>query len=184
MDVDALRAASVKAAGDVRALKAAGAPPADVQAAVAALQASRAALDAAVAAAGAEGDAHKWRVNKKALDDTLARRMFVVPSFEIHGGVAGLFDYGPPGAALKENLLALWRQHFVLEDNMLQIECTTLTPHAVLKASGHVDKFEDLMVKCTKSGECYRADKLLEDNIENLLKVRMATRACERARAR
>ena len=54
---------------------------------------------------------------------------------------------------------------------MLQIECTTLTPYSVLKASGHVDKFEDLMVKDTKTGECYRADKLLEDVIENLLKT-------------
>lgn len=108
-------------------------------------------------------------MNKKALDDTLARRMFVVPSFEIHGGVAGLYDYGPPGAALKENVLAAWRQHFVLEDNMLQIECTTLTPHAVLKTSGHVDRFEDLMVKDTKNGECYRADKLLEDAVEAAL---------------
>jgi glycyl-tRNA synthetase len=95
--------------------------------------------------------------------------MFVVPAFEIHGGVAGLYDYGPPGCALKENILQLWRQHFVLEDNMLQIECTTLTPYSVLKASGHVDRFEDLMVKDVKTGECYRADKLLEDFIENLL---------------
>ncbi len=54
---------------------------------------------------------------------------------------------------------------------MLQIECTTLTPYPVLKASGHVDKFEDLMVKDTKTGECFRADKLLEDFIENLLKA-------------
>lgn len=108
-------------------------------------------------------------MNKRALEDTLARRMFVVPAFEIHGGVAGLYDYGPPGCSLKENILSLWRQHFILEDNMLQIECTTLTPYPVLKASGHVDKFEDLMVKDTKTGECYRADKLLEDVIEHKL---------------
>jgi glycyl-tRNA synthetase len=108
-------------------------------------------------------------VNKRALDDCLTRRMFVVPAFEIHGGVAGLYDYGPAGCALKENLLALWRQHFVLEDSLLQIECTTLTPYNVLKASGHVDKFEDLMVKDVKTGDCYRADKLLEDFIDNLL---------------
>lgn len=95
--------------------------------------------------------------------------MFVVPAFEIHGGVGGLYDYGPPGCAVKENILQLWRQHFILEDGLLQIECTTLTPHPVLKASGHVDKFEDLMVKDTKTGECYRADKLLEDFIDNLL---------------
>lgn len=47
----------------------------------------------------------KWKVDKKALDECVLRRMFVVPAFEIHGGVAGLYDYGPPGAALKENLL-------------------------------------------------------------------------------
>jgi glycyl-tRNA synthetase len=95
--------------------------------------------------------------------------MIVVPSFEIHGGVSGLFDYGPPGCALKENVVSLWRQHFIMEDNLLQIECTTLTPYPVLKASGHVDKFEDLMVKDLKTGECFRADKLLEDFIDNLL---------------
>jgi hypothetical protein len=53
----------------------------------------------------------------------------------------------------QENLLALWRQHFILEDNMLQIECTTLTPYPVLKASGHVDKFEDLMVSGPPLGD-------------------------------
>ena len=100
---------------------------------------------------------------RRALDATLLRRMFVVPAFEIHGGVAGLVDLGPPGCALKENVLALWRRHFVLADRMLQVDCTALTPHSVLKASGHVDKFEDLMVKDAVTGECHRADKLLED---------------------
>jgi glycyl-tRNA synthetase len=172
MDLDALRAAATKAAGDVRALKASGAAPTAVQAAVAAMQSLRAQLDAAVLAAGADADTgSKWKVNKKALDDTLARRMFVVPAFEIHGGVAGLFDYGPPGCSLKENVLSIWRQYFVLEDSMLQIECTTLTPYPVLKTSGHVDKFEDLMTKDVKTGECLRADKLLEDFIENALAV-------------
>jgi glycyl-tRNA synthetase len=172
MDLDGLRAAVTKQAGLVRQLKADGAAAASIQAAVTELQALRKALDDASAASGCV-DPNKWPVNKKALEDTLARRMFVVPSFEIHGGVAGLFDYGPPGCALKENLLAIWRQHFVLEDSMLQIECTTLTSYPVLKASGHVDKFEDLMVKDTKTGECYRADKLLEDFIENLCAVRV-----------
>ena len=46
---------------------------------------------------------------------TLERRLFFTPSFKIYGGVAGLYDYGPPGCALKSNLLALWRQHFVME---------------------------------------------------------------------
>lgn len=105
------------------------------------------------------------------MENTLARRLFVVPSFEIHGGVAGLYDYGPAGCSLKDNVLNYWKNHFVLEDQILQIECTTLTSYPVLKTSGHVDKFEDLMVKDTKTGECFRADKLLEDFIDNLVRT-------------
>ena len=73
------------------------------------------------------------------------------------------YDFGPPACALKANFLAQWRQHFVLEESMLEIECTNLTPHAVLKTSGHVDKFSDLMMKDVEDGTCYRADKLLEE---------------------
>src|SRR3546814_451037 len=95
--------------------------------------------------------------------------MFVVPSFEIHGGVAGLFDLGPPSCALKANILELWRRHFVLEENMLEMECTNLTPYKVLKTSGHVDKFTDLMVRDVQTGDCFRGDKLLEDSIDAML---------------
>jgi glycyl-tRNA synthetase len=66
-------------------------------------------------------------------------------------------------------MIDLWRKHFVLAENMLEMECTCLTPEAVLKTSGHVDRFTDLMVKDPKTGECFRADKLLEDVIDNLL---------------
>lgn len=66
--------------------------------------------------------------------------MFIVPSFEIYGGVAGLFDFGPPGCALKTNILDVWRQHFILEEDMLHVDCTNLTAEPVLRASGHVDK--------------------------------------------
>jgi glycyl-tRNA synthetase (class II) len=48
---------------------------------------------------------------------------------------------------LQANVIDIWRKHFVLAENMLEMECTNLTPHAVLKTSGHVDKFTDLMVK-------------------------------------
>lgn len=59
--------------------------------------------------------------NRKSFDELILRKMYVVPSFEIHNGPAGLFDYGPPACALKANILALWRQHFVLEENMLEM---------------------------------------------------------------
>lgn len=96
-------------------------------------------------------------------------RFFLVQSFEIYGGIAGLFDFGPLGAALKNNVEQLWRNHFVLEEDMLEISCTNLTPENVLKASGHVDKFEDFMVKDVKNGQCYRADKILEEHIDKVL---------------
>lgn len=48
-------------------------------------------------------------------------------------GVAGLYDYGPLGCAMKANFLSLWRDHFVEEDNMLEVECSALTPEVVLK---------------------------------------------------
>uniref|UniRef100_A0A2P2KBT7 glycine--tRNA ligase n=1 Tax=Rhizophora mucronata TaxID=61149 RepID=A0A2P2KBT7_RHIMU len=100
---------------------------------------------------------------RQAVVNTLERRLFYIPSFKIYGGVAGLYDYGPPGCAVKSNVLAFWRQHFVLEENMLEVDCPCVTPEVVLKASGHVDKFTDLMVKDEKTRTCYRADHLLKD---------------------
>lgn len=66
-------------------------------------------------------------------------------------------------------MIDAWRKHFILTENMLEMECTCLTPEPVLKTSGHVDRFTDLMVKDTETGECFRADKLLEDAIDTLI---------------
>jgi glycyl-tRNA synthetase len=107
--------------------------------------------------------------NRKGFDELILRKMYVVPSFEIHNGPAGLFDYGPVACGLKANMLALWRRHFVLEENMLEMECTNLTPSSVLETSGHVDRFTDFMVKDEVSGECFRADKLLEEAVDTHL---------------
>lgn len=109
--------------------------------------------------------------NRRVFDELILRKMFIVPSFEIHGGVKGLFDLGPPACALKASMIDVWRKHFVLAESMLEMECTCLTPEVVLKTSGHVDRFTDLMVKDPVSGECFRADKLLEDAIDELMEA-------------
>lgn len=57
----------------------------------------------------------------------------------------------------------------MLEENMLEMECTNLTPSAVLETSGHVDRFTDFMVRDEVTMECFRADKLLEEAIDSLL---------------
>ncbi|KAI9805162.1 MAG: Glycine--tRNA ligase 1, mitochondrial [Sarcosagium campestre] len=100
------------------------------------------------------------------LDSLLRRRLFYTPSFEVYGGVSGLYDYGPPGCSLQANIIDTWRKHFVLEEDMLEVDCTMLTPHEVLKTSGHVDKFADWMCKDPKTGEIFRADHIIEEVLE------------------
>lgn len=168
VDIDGLRATVTRQGALVRELKQSGAAADAVKAAVDQLKALKISLDQEIAKQGPELDG-LTKSDKKAMDDLLIRKMFVVPSFEIYGGIGGFYDFGPPACALKANLLRAWRKHFVFEDKLLEVECTNLMPEIVLKTSGHVDRFTDLMVKCTKSGECYRADKLLEDHVENLL---------------
>jgi glycyl-tRNA synthetase len=109
-------------------------------------------------------------LDRPALDSMLRRRMFYTPAFEIYGGVAGLYDYGPPGCGLQANIIDLWRKHFILEEDMLEVDCSVLTPHEVLKTSGHVDKFADWMCKDPKNGEILRADHFVEEVLENRLK--------------
>ncbi|KAL2848485.1 hypothetical protein BJY01DRAFT_211853 [Aspergillus pseudoustus] len=109
-------------------------------------------------------------VDRSVLDSMLRRRLFYTPSFEIYGGVSGLYDYGPPGCAVLNNIVETWRKHFVLEEDMLEVDCTMLTPHEVLKTSGHVDKFADWMCKDPKTGEIFRADHLVEEVLEARLK--------------
>ncbi len=72
------------------------------------------------------------------------------------------------GCAMKANILSVWRSFFVLEEQMLEVDCTMLTPEPVLKASGHVDKFADLMVKDVKNGECFRLDHLIKAHLEKV----------------
>lgn len=117
----------------------------------------------------------KKEFDRKSFEDLMRRRFFYAPAFEIYGGVAGLYDYGPTGCAIMANLLAAWRNHFVLEESMLEVQCTAMTPHYVLKASGHVDRFADVMVKDVVSGDCHRADHLLEDVMDALIAKKETT---------
>lgn len=109
-------------------------------------------------------------IDRQAMESMLRRRMFYTPSFEIYGSVAGLFDYGPSGCGLQANIIETWRKHFVLEEDMLEVDCTVLTPHEVFKTSGHVDKFADWMCKDPKNGEILRADHFVEAILEARLK--------------
>jgi glycyl-tRNA synthetase len=109
------------------------------------------------------------KIDRSKLEDLLKRRFFYDQSFAIYGGVNGLYDYGPMGCAMKANFINEWRKFFVLEEQMLEVDCAMLTPANVLTASGHVARFADFMVKDLKNGECFRADHLIEAHLEKLL---------------
>jgi glycyl-tRNA synthetase len=100
------------------------------------------------------------------------RRGFIYPSFEIYGGIAGFYDYGPLGSQLKNNVENLWRRFYLLQDNCVEICTPTITLYEVLKASGHVEEFTDLTVDC---GRCKRSYKV-EDIIQKGISVEQAVK--------
>jgi glycyl-tRNA synthetase len=85
-------------------------------------------------------------------------------------GVAGFFDFGPPGCSLQANIVETWRRHFVLEEDMLEVDSPMITPYAVLKASGHVERFCDFVAKDSVNGDILRADHVIEEVLEARLK--------------
>jgi glycyl-tRNA synthetase len=93
------------------------------------------------------------------------RRGFIYPSFEIYGGIAGFYDYGPLGSQLKNNVENLWRRFYVLQDNCIEITTPTITLYEVLKASGHVEEFTDLTVDCTRCKRSYKVEDIIDKGI-------------------
>ncbi|KAK7881828.1 hypothetical protein WMY93_030237 [Mugilogobius chulae] len=157
---------SVKQQGElVQQLKEQGASEQELNKAVAELKARKKTLETKEFALKPKDEI----VDRAKMEDTLKRRFFYDQAFAIYGGVSGLYDFGPVGCALKNNILQVWRQHFIQEEQILEIDCTMLTPEPVLKTSGHVDKFADYMVKDSKSGECFRADHLLKAHLKKLM---------------
>jgi glycyl-tRNA synthetase len=89
------------------------------------------------------------------------RRGFVVQSSEIYGGIASIFDYGPLGIELKNNLKRLWWHTFVQNRNdMVGIESSIIMHPQVWEASGHLSSFTDPLVECSKCHLRFRQDHI------------------------
>ena len=95
------------------------------------------------------------------------RRGFIWPSFEMYGGVAGMYDYGPLGCALKNNIVEMWRSIYKGREGFVEIDSETVNPREVFKASGHLDNFADLITYCQKCQAPYRADHMVKDYYDN-----------------
>lgn len=92
------------------------------------------------------------------------RRGFVYQGSEIYGGLAGTWDYGPLGVALKKNIENLWWKRFVLDrEDMYGLDAAILMNPKVWEASGHVGGFSDPLVECEKCKKRFRADHVEGD---------------------
>lgn len=96
------------------------------------------------------------------------RRGIFHPSYEIYGGEAGFYDYGPLGALLRNNVQNLWRDFYVLGEQCLEISTPVIAPYEVLKASGHVDKFLDVVVTCQECQSAFKAEELAAEELQAL----------------
>ena len=83
------------------------------------------------------------------------RRGFLWQAFEVYGGAAGFYDYGPLGALLKRRVEAAWRE-FYLREGFYEVETPTVAPRAVFEASGHLESFSDQAVVCRQCRNFFR----------------------------
>jgi len=91
---------------------------------------------------------------------------FVFPSSEIYDGLSAVYDYGPFGVELKNNIKAYWWKSMVqYHENIVGLDSAIFMHPTVWKASGHVDAFSDPMIDNKDSKKRYRADVLIEDFI-------------------
>ena len=89
------------------------------------------------------------------------RRGFVYQASEIYGGLQGVYDYGPLGVELKNNLKAAWWRSMVYErDDVEGLDSAILTNPKVLRYSGHEETFADPLVDCRQCKSRWRADHI------------------------
>lgn len=102
-------------------------------------------------------------------------RGFYFPSCEIYPDApAGFWEYGPTGVSLKNKFVELWRRQLVRRDGMMEIDGSQVMSKSVFVASGHIGNFTDPVMKCTKCGSIFRADRFIEEKIGERVPERLS----------
>jgi len=100
------------------------------------------------------------------MDDIISlakRRGFVYQGSEIYGGMAGIYDFGPYGVELLNNIKASWwRANVRLKENYVGLDSAMFKDPRVWEASGHTAGFSDPLAECKKCNTRIRVDKELE----------------------
>ncbi|NNK89749.1 MAG: glycine--tRNA ligase [Saprospiraceae bacterium] len=94
---------------------------------------------------------------------------FIFQSSEIYDGLAAVYDYGPMGTELKNNIKQYWWKSMVqMHANIVGIDAAIFMHPKTWKASGHVDAFNDPLIDNKDSKKRYRADQLIEGYAEKI----------------
>src|ERR1051325_6258626 len=94
---------------------------------------------------------------------------FVFPSSEIYDNLGAVYDYGPYGVELKNNIREYWWKAMVqMNDNIVGLDASIFMHPTTWKASGHVDAFSDPLIDNKDSKKRYRADVLIEEHIAKI----------------
>jgi glycyl-tRNA synthetase len=102
-------------------------------------------------------------------------RGFYFPSCEIYADApAGFWEYGPTGVAIKNKFIDLWRRELIRRDGMMEIDGCQVMSKSVFVASGHLGNFTDPIVKCTKCGSTFRADRFITEKTGENVPERMS----------
>ncbi len=102
-------------------------------------------------------------------------RGFYFPGCEIYPDApAGFWEYGPTGVSLKNKFIELWRRQLVRRDGMMEIDGCQVMSKSVFVASGHISNFTDPVMKCTKCGSIFRADRFIEEKTGDRVPERLS----------
>jgi glycyl-tRNA synthetase len=105
--------------------------------------------------------------NMETITNHAKHRGFVFPGSEIYGGLANTWDYGPLGVELKNNVKKAWWKKFVQESPYnVGLDAAILMNPRTWEASGHIGNFNDPMMDCKNCKARHRADKLIEDTVD------------------
>ncbi|MDD4956593.1 MAG: glycine--tRNA ligase [Candidatus Omnitrophica bacterium] len=100
-------------------------------------------------------------VELKDIANLCKRRGFIFQSSEIYGGIGSVWDYGPLGVELKNNVKREWWKAMVYDRNDIEgLDAAIIMNPETWKASGHVGSFADMMVDCMECKKRFRIDHL------------------------
>lgn len=107
----------------------------------------------------------------KSMDELVSlckRRGFIFQSADIYGGLKGVYDFGPLGVELKNNLKNAWWRTMVYErDDVEGLDAAILGHRQIFTQSGHVDTFSDPLVECKECHARLRADHIKDGKCDN-----------------